>query len=496
MKWDPKYQLEEIKRRLTDRLEELAEGLLGPPAPESRRKREWEWNSTGGASLVVRGPKRGAFYHHTDGKGGGPLDLIMYALGCGIADAIRWAKSWLGMSDGGTPPPPLDAAALQERQRQRKAEDARATASEQQRIGRARTLWRFAKPVDGAVAEIYLTRTRAIPAPQLGWPQEAIRFHPDSCALVVAMTNEEGELRAVQRVYLTPDGTKISKETAKQRRLPGAKQTTGVMASANVRLPGAEDGPLLIAEGPETALSVWRATGHETWAALGGVAKVAPPLGRPVVICADDDAPGAPAAQKLRDALEGWAEEGCEVAVATPWAEPRGDKSDFNDVIQQGGVEAVRQRIAGAQPVVCTPALPHYPRPRLSGQRAGGKLRRTVRGFFDRVERRLEARDWINEEAERLEPEVKAGIIERHKAKLLLVGTPADEAEEAATAKAEKTTAKAARQRARRAARARFGRQAVGAPPRLQIAGSASLGKTSAIINEILMRPALWTRHI
>ncbi|WP_159993652.1 toprim domain-containing protein [Roseomonas sp. 18066] len=496
MKRDHDDQLTEVKRRLTDRIDELAEELFGPPARDTRNQKQWGWDKSGGLFVVMRGPKRGSFFHHAGGKGGGPLHLIMFAQGVDFSRALAWAKSWLGIGNTGARPPSIDPAVLQERQRKRQADEAHTVASERHRIGRAQSTWRYSDPIDGTIAELYLTQTRGVLRPRGGWPREAVRFHRGSCALVVAMTSEDGEVRAVQRIYLTSAGTKISAEEAKQRGLPGAKQTTGVMAGAMVRLPATKSGPLLIAEGPETALSVWSATGYETWAALGAVAKIAPPIGRSLIICADDDNPSSSAAGRLREALEGWKEEGQDVAVAYPWPEPRHDKSDFNDAIKEAGEAAVRHRIACAAPVVLTPTTPHYPRPRLSGAQASAKLQRVMRAFFDRVERQIEARDWIDVEADRLSSSVEAAIYARHRAKLLLDGVSSQDADDAAAVYAEKTAPGSARQRARRAARIRFGKRALGAAPRIQIAAAAGLGKTSAIIAEILRRPKLWHRNI
>lgn len=496
MTWDRDDQLAEIKRRLADRIEELAEELLGPPAKETRKRAQWGWNGSGGASVVVRGQKRGAFYHHAGGKGGGPLDLIMFARGGDFTGAVAWAKSWLGISGTGAPPPPIDPAVLQERQCKRQADEAYAANWKRLRIDNAQSIWRYSEAIDGTIAELYLAQTRGIPKPEAGWPQGVVRFHRGNCALIVAMTNDEGEVQATQRIYLTSAGRKISTEEARHRKLPGAKQTGGVMAGAMVRLPATTRGPLLIAEGPETSMSVWSATGYETWAALGGVTNVVPPLGRSIVVCADDDKPDSPAALKLRETLEGWTEQGHEVAIAFPWPERRTNKSDFNDTIMESGREAVRHRIAAVSPVIPASTAPHYPRPRLSGARASARLRRMVRAYFDRVELQLEAQDWIDAEAERLISTVKEAMFARYKAKFLLTGCPLDQADDAATAAAEKTAPRAARQRARRAARSRFGRQALGAAPRIQIAAAAGLGKTSAIIDEILRRPALWSRNI
>jgi hypothetical protein len=119
-------------------------------------------------------------------------------------------------------------------------------------------------------------------------------------------------------------------------------------ARAVVRMPGPVDGPLLLAEGAETALSVWSATQHETWAAIGGISNFRPPTGRRVVVCRDDDAAQSPADKALTRTLAAWRTAGIHAVVASPWPVRRGDRSDFNDVLQDGGVVAVRARIAAA----------------------------------------------------------------------------------------------------------------------------------------------------
>ena len=102
---------------------------------------------------------------------------------------------------------------------------------------------------------------------------------------------------AVQRVHLTPDG----------RKAEAGKITNGYMAGAAVRLPGDPTGPLLVAEGPETGLSVWSATGYETWVALGGIANLMPPRSRQIVACRDDDNEHSPSDNRLRGAVRTWA---------------------------------------------------------------------------------------------------------------------------------------------------------------------------------------------
>ena len=66
-------------------------------------------------------------------------------------------------------------------------------------------------------------------------------------------------------------------------------------ALAAVRLPGRE--PLILCEGVETALSIWQATGQETWACLGisNIGRAPVPENATVIIARDGDLPGSKA---------------------------------------------------------------------------------------------------------------------------------------------------------------------------------------------------------
>jgi hypothetical protein len=279
------------------------------------------------------------FFDHEAGEGGGAFRLIQHARRCSFHDAVAWAREWTGI--GTHRPFQHDDAALLERQLKRVEAEAEQAADAAKRIGYARRLGSDSTPLAGSVAEIYVTATRGIPAPP-AWPR-SVGFHAPSQSLILAATNDAGELQAVQRVRLTPEGRKIDGTDA----LP-VKQTNGVLDGAAVRLPGDPAGPVLIAEGPETGLSVWAATGYETMIALGSVANVQPPTGRRIVLCRDDDKLWSPADRKLRDRLRDLRAVGMNVALATPWPTRRQDGSDFNDAIRAVGPDAVRERITAA----------------------------------------------------------------------------------------------------------------------------------------------------
>jgi putative DNA primase/helicase len=143
----------------------------------------------------------------------------------------------------------------------------------------------------------------------------------------------------------------VSSEGRKDvERWPGkgdAKKTIGPVGKGAVRLPGAAHGPLCICEGLETGLTVWAATGYETYVLLGGMSRAADlaPAGRLLIICCDDDKIGSQAARAVKSALRALRANGVDVREAWPHAIHRGDKSDFNDLAQERGLDAVRERI-------------------------------------------------------------------------------------------------------------------------------------------------------
>ncbi|HEV7267580.1 MAG TPA: relaxase domain-containing protein [Falsiroseomonas sp.] len=341
-----------IRDGLRASAESAAEALLGKP--DARSAAEWRWGRKGSLALELRSPKRGIWHDHEAGEGGDLLALAQRQQGSFPA-AVAWARSFLGMPEVARGPVTEAeraraaelAQAAAERERRAAAEQARAEAA---RIALARQTARDSIPVAGTVAERYLTETRGIPKPAGGWP-EVVRFDAKRTALVVVAKGADGEVSAVQLVRLTPEGRKIALGTKRVSRGREVellvKQTYGVTDGAGVDLPGR--GVRVVAEGPETGLSIWSATGRPVTIALGGVGKLGAPR-EPVVIAADDDALGSAGAKALERAVGRWREAGTAVAVVYPWRERRLDKSDFNDAIREGGPEAVHRALRFLSP--------------------------------------------------------------------------------------------------------------------------------------------------
>jgi hypothetical protein len=175
------------------------------------------------------------------------------------------------------------------------------------RIDQASRCWTEARPIVGTLAERYL-RTRGITCDL----PLALRYHPkcwhgptaSKVPAMVAAVVVDRVLVGVHRTYLAEPGVKA---------FDNAKLMLGRCAGGAVQLSGGP-GPLLVAEGVETALCLLSAlpgANPRVWAALstsGMVGLILPPDPGELVLAPDGDAPGRAAANKLADraCAAGW----------------------------------------------------------------------------------------------------------------------------------------------------------------------------------------------
>jgi putative DNA primase/helicase len=350
--------LEALKRRLDADAVNICGQLYGKPT--RRRLNEYRWGRKGSVQLIRR---KGAWRwtNYESGDTGSILDAIASSQGLDLVGAVAWVRDWLG--DGPTRP----------RTRQRtecvkSIPDVDAEQAQKQRDAVA--IWAAARPLAGTPAMRYLQHRRGIGT---DFPPMVARFVKAEdikrcCpqwlwwlwpgALVVAASDATGDVTGVQLIALDQDGQAARHWDDPKRKL---KLSLGKLAASAVRLPGDGAAPLLLAEGFETAASVWWATGYETWSLLGSIAKAVldgVPVSRLVVVCADDDARYAPGNGGLNKAVAQWRREGRTVLRVKPWHLSKGDKSDFNDTLRTEGREAVRDRIEAALKPTEMPALP------------------------------------------------------------------------------------------------------------------------------------------
>jgi putative DNA primase/helicase len=382
--------LAELRPALRGGIKELAERLLGDRNKALSTNREWRWGSKGSIAIVVNGAERGACVDYEADWSGDPFKLIQREKNCDFLGAVRWGAAWAGIDIGeaADPDPAVASKRKEDQARQRAAQADEEAADRLDAVRRARWWWSQRKPLPGTLGAVYLA-SRGIGAPADGWPDSIAfwpadgvtigvgkeqRKYPAAGALMVSATDDSGAVCAVQRIYLDAGGCNVRDSAGnKIKRSTGALRGTGAV----VRLPGPVDGPLLLAEGPETGLSLWLATGHETRIAIGGMPNHKPPAGRHVVICRDDDAQQSPADKALSRAIADWRKAGVDLVVATPWPVRRDDRSDFNDVLVRGGIDAVRAQVDAAR-------FPYGDPPsRLSVEAGRRQIETQCHAFFD-----------------------------------------------------------------------------------------------------------------
>ena len=231
--------------------------------------------------------------------------------------SFRVLAAALGLIAGSFTAP--DPAIIAQRETDRRAEAARTA-------WQAQALWREAKPVCGTLAETYLRGrgiTCALPP--------SLRFHPDcwhpSAQRLPAMVAlvQGCDLPALHRTYLRPDGSG-------KAAVDPPKAMLGSVTGGAVRLTGSH-GPLVVAEGIETALSLACGLLHgpaQIWAALStsGLRSLRLPA-QPgqLIVATDGDDPGRAAGYSLAERAYslGW-----NVSI---FQAP--DRQDWNDVVRE-----------------------------------------------------------------------------------------------------------------------------------------------------------------
>jgi hypothetical protein len=338
-----------IKEAALDRAEALFRAAWGEP--ERPGAREWRPKDDTARAMIMQGPRRGLWHDHKAGTGGDVLDFIAVEF-CGLDRAragfgrvLREAAALCGVGDD---LPDSAALAARRRDRERAAEAAQA-AEDARRAALVDAITRRARPVAGTPGAVYLAARGIDHAPPgaVAWlpPSRDLAIRSAGIgALIVWARDAAGRITGGQRILLQGDGTPA--------RVNPRKVSFGAIAGAPARFPARDaGGPLIVAEGPETALSIWRATGLETWAVFGvsGFGSAPLPLGRRVVFAPDLDAAGSPAATAFDAACKAHSAAGTDLHIArTPEAE--GPGGDLNDTLRRAGPGAVAAAIAGAAP--------------------------------------------------------------------------------------------------------------------------------------------------
>jgi hypothetical protein len=81
--------------------EKIARRLLGEPNKRLSTKSQLRFGRNGSLAVEIAGPKRGEWYYHEAGIGGGPWELLTVKGGMTNVAAVEWLRSELGIDLGG-----------------------------------------------------------------------------------------------------------------------------------------------------------------------------------------------------------------------------------------------------------------------------------------------------------------------------------------------------------------------------------------------------------
>jgi hypothetical protein len=314
-------------------------------------------NAKGSGSFVLNlaGEHAGKWQDFATGERGDQVDIIRRRHSVDFHEACRIAIREGYVPAYGRRAEPADAARGKVVEERRKDDTKRR---------RAMRIWEGAGSVQSTIAEKYLREQRRITAALPG----SLRFHPqvrfglgedaaDYPSLVAGMFDgDAGEIASIIRIPLDSSGAHLKQL---------GKPMLGSPSGAAVRLGPTSAEVVVVCEGLETGLTILSADPETAVLVAGGAAhfgglRVAPEA--TVVIAADMDKPGREAADKLARRLLA-ENSGRAVLIATASGEQRSDGYDFNDLLREVGVDAVRARIEAAEPVTVGDANRRGPGP-------------------------------------------------------------------------------------------------------------------------------------
>jgi len=337
----------DLAKMARDESEAFATHIIGE-APTHRSGREVRYYENQSLVVFISGQKQGRFKSFTDESARGDLfDLYRYVRGGSNHDAVMGYKRYAGLdhTDPGQTVEIKRGPTPEEIKRQEEKDIA-------DRMRKAQWIWEKASKTEGREEGLAYLRNRAITVEpdadvvrfrkldrnsllKMGVKEHEIPSTP-VVSIMFKATNSKGEISAVQQI-LTSDGKKL--------RCDNPKKTNGSLIDASVKIgEPSEDGTLIIAEGPETTLSLHQATGLPCAITLGTSNYTnmdMPSWVKTLIVASDMDESGVGLGSALK-AAQHWISNGVEKAGI---ALPRIASGDFNDVHQQSGDAAVERAV-------------------------------------------------------------------------------------------------------------------------------------------------------
>jgi len=291
--------------------------FLGEPNAKLSNAAQLRYGKKGSLVINLSGTKQGTWHNFETGESGDLLSLIKTELQLPFKEALQYGSDLVGGVGNITLP------ATRSMPTTTKSSD---TPSKTERW--ANTILDGVKPIQGTLAETYLTKVRGLSKVS----GKDLKFHPKVFV---------GKPQGLQVTYLGKDGNKLDTDIQ--------KRSLGKLSGNHVTLAGKKgSGMSFVAEGVETGLSVREAIKDaHVIATLGkhNIKNIDPKaLNNAVVLIADNDGKQLKDDKQIMDAATRLSHAGKEVHVVMP--ESLGDKTDMNDILKQKGTQGVLNTLA------------------------------------------------------------------------------------------------------------------------------------------------------
>ncbi|MBL0942420.1 MAG: toprim domain-containing protein [Alphaproteobacteria bacterium] len=339
----PWYDANEVTEALKPHTRELATLLLETPNQHMSTTQQLRFGKSGKIIVNLGGSKAGIWHDFGSGEGGNLLKLIERERQVGFKEALHYGAEFAGLS----PDQRQGNSKAIQAPKSEKPEvlELKEQQSQHSKLARVQRLYEESQPIQGTIAECYLKDHRAIQAEL----PESLRFHagiyePQTKqklpALIAFATDNEGTLKAAQVTYLdVRTARKVDKD-----KIAVNKRSQGIVKGSFVKLQEGE-GPVYIAEGVETALSIKEAGVKGTIIASLGISNMRNYVTEfnlqdesfKIIICADNDGSDSNTQKLVDKVVKEPEEKGCSVSIIRPLREG----FDFNDVLKQEGLVKV-----------------------------------------------------------------------------------------------------------------------------------------------------------
>ena len=318
------------------------EGLLRDWLPAGKRNgNEWQcgdWDGHPGKSLLINIKTGKGSDFSANESVGDPIGICAKVFRIDRVEAARKLAGMFGLEGGEKKDfaPKYDRPPVNSNEQQQEADE-----NDKEKQAKLDKILSELVDIKGTPAQRYL-QSRGIN----GAPASQFKYRPNRAkgggSLVCIARDDSGAVKAVQSVYLDADGHKAN--------FAVKKRTNGFPAGHPIKIKGDPNGPILLTEGPEDALTLAQTTRMEVWCAMGinFIAKVDNPEGRTVIVVRDNDEPGSKPDETMNKTLTSFIDRGFKNLMC---ARPPLSIKDSNQLLQEMGADAVVKMINEAQVV-------------------------------------------------------------------------------------------------------------------------------------------------